>query len=680
MASLVAILSWLALFATLSLSNDDLQAQIRIGLQPSRPTDQDSVNRIRLNFSSPAPHLFHSTFSLLQQLPNTVFPNGHTVAPVFIPAYTLLYHARRDADSPASPEWVAFDSDMSYGIMGGHRNVWMWSYQTTQPVKALYFDGESGNLQGLGQFDAQMLLLYGNVTGPDRTDDLDREYARALGLCKWLSEAGLGGKGWGFEGVVRMNAGFEMIWCDFSSESIKLISRINVTAPQLPKEDEKSDNNDMTKNQGDDGLGESITDRISTYPLPLILTKPERPTRTPDLPSMPPNWRDQLRREPFLRTRSWGWFDSATWHYGSSGIGFHVGETRAKVLSCGTLSFYSRHFANQSLNRAVEERKRLNLTDSGLWKGPAEDGNRTVALRELGRRRRFHHLEYVNPDEARLMRSGLESALKMILGNDKCSGADWMLIVSEIVQRTSRLLKNFEVLLYSSPGDWRNQTEVREWMHGLRGQSHSFMVNYLQYPASQDSSAWSTRSELFNKTYSLCRYRYIRLFEDDSLVAEEIELRWAVEETFGAICLVQLTVGFGIEQTWVETYGRSFSNDSIPRVALQKRSRLWGNQLSELIAWLGWESEYIACKEVCAVDERCFIPMWPITRPELSDEGMGSASLPSEFRLSLRSTPPSLSDPGSSKTSRRPWIHTDETDLWEPKCVKDVCIEGLCWI
>src|SRR5271155_4270578 len=45
----------------------------------------------------------------------------------------------------------------------------------------------------------------------------------------------LGGLGWGVEGIVRMNAGFEMICCNFSSPSIRLLRHLNVAAPLLPE-------------------------------------------------------------------------------------------------------------------------------------------------------------------------------------------------------------------------------------------------------------------------------------------------------------------------------------------------------------------------------------------------------------------------------------------------------------
>jgi hypothetical protein len=89
-----------------------------------------------------------------------------------------------------------------------------------------------------------MLHIFRNVTGPthnNRTFGLFDEYVRAVGLCDWLFENKLGGVGWGFEGIVWMNAGFELIWCNFSSHSLRLISKLNATAPQLPLPSSKGD-------------------------------------------------------------------------------------------------------------------------------------------------------------------------------------------------------------------------------------------------------------------------------------------------------------------------------------------------------------------------------------------------------------------------------------------------------
>lgn len=364
-----------------------------------------------LNFSSAAPHHFHSIHSLLQQWPNTFFPNGHTLAPGTIPAFTKLYHGRMDAEPPPSPEWLAFDLDMSYGIMGSSWNSHMLTYQTTRPVKALYFDGESAALMGTGQLDSQMLHIYGNTSGPDSRGrfggGLWPEYARAIGLCQWLDEAGLGRLGWGFEAVVRMNAGFEVIWCNFTSPSLRLISQLNVSAPLLGEDD---DEDDHTREKE---LKDNQEPTNTYFPLPPVPTKTDLAAK-PTNPGaqMPPNWRRNEFRQPFLRSQGWHWLTSATKHYGSSAAGAGRGEYRLSLDSCGLLSYYAPPFEALGLARASIEQKALNMTANGFWKGPSSEdmkANATAArkhgLEHLMRRRRAHTLNAVSSSEASMMRN-----------------------------------------------------------------------------------------------------------------------------------------------------------------------------------------------------------------------------------------------------------------------------------
>lgn len=80
-------------------------------LQSSHDTDPTNAagNYWKFNFTSAAPHYFASLYGLLQQWPQTFFPNGHSIVLGHIPAFTKLYHGRMDGDLPPSPEWVAFD-------------------------------------------------------------------------------------------------------------------------------------------------------------------------------------------------------------------------------------------------------------------------------------------------------------------------------------------------------------------------------------------------------------------------------------------------------------------------------------------------------------------------------------------------------------------------------------------
>ncbi|KAF3764386.1 hypothetical protein M406DRAFT_217874, partial [Cryphonectria parasitica EP155] len=578
--------------------------------------------------------------------------------------------------------------EMAYGIMGSSRDSFLLTYQTAQPVRALYFDGESATLMGLGQMDTQMLQLFGNVTGPSHQGGrggmmgLGAEYLRAHGLCNWLEEAGLRGPGWGFEGIVRMNAGFEMIWCDFLSPSLRLVSRMNVTAPLLPEKGTE---------EGEKKKDKTIT---SYYPLPPQPTKTDR-NAEPSHGAPPPNMRWDSGREPFIRIQGWGWFDSATWHYGSSRNGPGQGEVKAKPLSCGILSYYSPQFFNQTRMRALDEQARLNLTSEGLWTGPGEEGNRTEAIKQLARRRRFHHLENVTSEEAMLMRRNSERALRAFLvpdtENSSCSGADWVLMTSEIVQRVTNQLTMLDTRLASLPGIddmGDDETAMYKWLFDLRAQSHMFMVAYMEYPQEISRDTWQTDSDLYRETHARCRWRYTRLLVPEerlhhSLSPEEADIRSAVEEVYGTICAVLITMGFGIELAWLDM----LADRRAASTALAPKAATWQENIAELTAWLGWESQYYGCKEQCAWNERCYIPMWPMLHRggmgggrHPGEGGRGPAFLLDEDDFPLGPPPghdgPGRGGPGFKMPPRGPSWMGDDTDLWEPKCVNITWIMG----
>ncbi|OCH84223.1 hypothetical protein OBBRIDRAFT_786425 [Obba rivulosa] len=177
-----------------------------------------------------APYVFNSLASLLTQWPNTYHPNGHTIIPGVLEPFTLLYHARKDArTAPSSPEWFAFDPEMSYGIMARvDGQTFMFTYQNIRPIKIVYFDGMSAALSNSsGWLDSQEILIRGKGRNGSEVFNPWDEYDRAESLCEW-------GNPFGVEGYVRMNAGFELLWCDFTSPSIQLVSHLNITPPGTP--------------------------------------------------------------------------------------------------------------------------------------------------------------------------------------------------------------------------------------------------------------------------------------------------------------------------------------------------------------------------------------------------------------------------------------------------------------
>lgn len=131
------------------------------------------------------------------------FLEGHSIVPGILHPFTLLYHARQDALLPPSPEWLAWDVEMSYAIMvprGGPTHL--LTYRTTGPARIIYLDGMSA-AWGPGWLDSQHMFIYGmskngnkNISWWDWMDD----YGRAAKLCEWAKSRDV-------EGFVRMNAG-----------------------------------------------------------------------------------------------------------------------------------------------------------------------------------------------------------------------------------------------------------------------------------------------------------------------------------------------------------------------------------------------------------------------------------------------------------------------------------------
>ncbi|KAI5839979.1 hypothetical protein DFP73DRAFT_483166 [Morchella snyderi] len=140
----------------------------------------------------------------------------------------------------------------------------------------------SAALGGEGTLDSQNVFLYGKVVD-DGWGHRMEEYKRAKELCEWANGLGEGV----VEGFVRMNSGFELLWCDFESESIELVSRLNVTVPTSEKPPNGSH------------------------------------------PHHPPG-----QRSPFALESRWEWVRSATWHYTSP-------EDRVKLDYCRMTSYYN---------------------------------------------------------------------------------------------------------------------------------------------------------------------------------------------------------------------------------------------------------------------------------------------------------------------------------------------------
>ena len=601
-----------------------------------------------LNFSSPTPLIFHSTFGLLQQWPNTFFEYGHTIAPCTIPKNTNLYHARADASPPPNPEWFAFDVEMSYGIQGALPDSHMLTYRTVKDVKCLYFDGTSASLMREGSMDSQMVFIHNRSANvPDRPrfgepppgsggryngtgnwtgfNPIAPEYDRARGLCDFIKEKNFGGLGWGYEGIVRMNAGFELIWCNFTSPSAKLISWLNVSAPVL--EDVPS----------------------WRPPVELLEEEPSKPPRKggrgrgSPLPGL---------NHPFLQRSSvYNWFRAAANRYGFVGSSPGRGETRVKIDTCGIFALYDPALSDQERARVQMERQLYNLTKDGYWVSPQDWDDRAQALMKLGRRRRGQRIVNVSESDGVYMRQAVEHRMRAALEVDAdlgCSGIDWMAVTRDVVTDYSVDLYELSSLL--SNISHVEDSSVRTWLSYVRDVAHAFYMPYYEYPPfTRDTldSAFSTKAPQSQAALERCRKQYEPSDTSELSTSENVTYT-AILDILSAICSTALPIFISTERTWLAHFNNaSTSAPTPPRPVLDQLKRTTHHHhksIEELMAWLGWVDQWTACSPGCKLGEVCYIPIWPV---------FGMASF--------------LPGNGTGRS-----LKEIEEDLWEPKCVVDV--------
>jgi hypothetical protein len=161
--------------------------------------------------------------------------------PATIPEGTLLYHGDCSPEIPKGhPHWLAFEiphaehfasrrcmfKPDAEGVLqelewtlkpekGGDGPEWkpgyLHIYQDSRDLKLVYIDGMAAANTEFGTLDSQDLALLGNFSLNPWA-----EVYRAEELCKLAAE-------WQLDGVIRMEAGFEIIMCDFFN-GIDLVS------------------------------------------------------------------------------------------------------------------------------------------------------------------------------------------------------------------------------------------------------------------------------------------------------------------------------------------------------------------------------------------------------------------------------------------------------------------------
>lgn len=236
------------------------------------------------------PEIFNAVHNAMRQWGSSLHHNGMSFFLATVPKGVLLHHGNSSPDSPSQPDWLAYEIEHAENFARGRRggpggpgggppghgggppppmgneegqkpikdkdrrlelrddddeevHGYLHVYETTRPLKFLYVDGMGGGKTSMGTLDSQDYLLRGKTPG-NETDRWERkqredkhgeeppkrrgpggggpmdEQERAKDLCALCKE-------WGLQGVVRMEAGFEIIKCDFSDglEEVQALQR-----------------------------------------------------------------------------------------------------------------------------------------------------------------------------------------------------------------------------------------------------------------------------------------------------------------------------------------------------------------------------------------------------------------------------------------------------------------------
>ncbi|KAI1658268.1 hypothetical protein F4813DRAFT_357890 [Daldinia decipiens] len=265
------------------------------------------------------PQIFNALHNAMREFGSALHHNGMSLFPAVIPEGVLLYHGTDTKEVPKGFEWLAFEiehaesfarcrgpprknvgGDQSQSSLGfatyppipppgkgrrprcppdspaGHLHI----YQASRPLNILYIDGMAAGKTVMGTVDTQDILLSAN-----RSRSSFNDWARADNLCALA-------RNWKIDGFIRMEPGFEVIYCDFT-DGLRLLS-----ANQRPATDEPGDLDNMqismfewarAASQRYQGIGSSrvildYSSMISAFFYPINLTNPD--PKRPDLPRL----------------------------------------------------------------------------------------------------------------------------------------------------------------------------------------------------------------------------------------------------------------------------------------------------------------------------------------------------------------------------------------------------------
>ncbi|KAL7416249.1 hypothetical protein BDY24DRAFT_378963 [Mrakia frigida] len=536
---------------------------------PPNLSSSSSPSSHDLNVNTTANYIFNSLAGALAQLPNTIHPNGHLLLPVTIPTHTTVYHARNDNGSVPSPDWVAMDVEMSYGIMTGRSGgTWLSTFVTAREIKLVYFDGNSAALGTPGWLDTQ------DVVAPPEEDETpghpgggwNGEHDRAVRLCEWNEREKLR-----LDGFLRMNSGFEVMWCDFDSGALELVSHLNITPPDVPL---SSGGSSWDHGGGGDHHFASPSSPRGSSEFDDALPPPPEgsyPGRRPGEGGGGPPGRGGA--SIFSSSSRFEWLRVSTHRY-------HIPQPHIVPDWSSFVTFY-----HPRLSSLVEARKGVSRMGDHQVKRDASE------------------------EDVSSVRDEIVEVLRRSSGS-RGSGVDWSQLSKDVVERYGDRLANLDHILNGSSSSSSNfgasssslsSTNFTLLRTKLSVLTYTMLNPFLDTTHLSNTSSSSTPSSLWlPSTLDRCSTYLTRTVSRSTLTDQERILKASIDFVTGRICS---EIGGMFEESLLG------SKKGREEESLVKE---WRGRVKELMSWLDWPI-WTRCEVACSWNEVCAIPMWPLT-------------------------------------------------------------------
>lgn len=421
----------------------------------------------------------------------------------------------------------------------------------------LHFDGQAAALTYWGTLDSQMILLQGGIPEDPSESLVFDEDRRALDLCDLIRDLDV-------DGIARMNAGFEVLLCDYENVGVELLFSSNVTIPGSDKREDDP-------------------------------TLPQDPNRVP-----PHGFGND-----FGPQSSWEWIRSGTWHYGvSANDASSTKESRIQLDFCSFLTYYD-PYLRSLINR-----------------GRGAAGDRDTYRNGWGFRK-GHRLTDISKPDVDTVRNWVRQLPTLAeRGGPRCSGINWQALTETILQQhQSRAREISATMRYSGKDQMKLQAAVVK-VHEL---SHSMLYAYLEYPTTAKITPAEAKQKAISRCATLYTQNIDQktLNDFETIIKQSIGLvmEAVCDWEWGLFEMSERHTTNLFDPLHELVPGRGDNNDLASDFARHAEAT------DKLMNWLGWDAWH-DCGRKCNYDVRfslpsctsttdeckelCYIPMWPV--------------------------------------------------------------------